>query len=87
MTLMTSIFALFSLIPFQTVARITIIVCAAIFIYDPFPSCRVYVLFCIGLVRILSKLEKQWRLQDEDVKVGEFAAEKDENENEKKKEK
>jgi len=35
----------------------------------------------------LSKLEKQWRLQDEDVKVGEFAAEKDENENEKKKEK
>jgi flagellar biosynthesis component FlhA len=59
---LSSILAFFSYVPFEYVAKVTLIVAAALFILDPVPPVsRVLALVITAVVLVLARLEKTWR--------------------------
>jgi flagellar biosynthesis component FlhA len=57
-----SLLALFSYVPFEYVAKISLIVAAGLFILDPIPPLtRLIAVVLLLLVSFLSKVERAWR--------------------------
>lgn len=51
-----------SYLPFEWLAKISLLVFALVFILDPFPpTSRLMSLVGVVVLRILTKMEKQWR--------------------------
>ncbi len=51
-----------SYFPFEWIAKVSLIVFAALFILDPYPpTSRIVSLLGVVVLRILTKMEKQWR--------------------------
>uniref|UniRef100_A0A7S2V2E4 Uncharacterized protein n=1 Tax=Fibrocapsa japonica TaxID=94617 RepID=A0A7S2V2E4_9STRA len=54
--------AVLSYVPFEYIAKITLFICAALFIFDPIPPIsRIVALICVVVVGVLAKIERKWR--------------------------
>jgi len=63
--------ALLAYLPFESVAKGSLLVCVAIFILDPFPLSRIYALGAVVVVQLLAKarnvaLEAQRKAEEEE---------------------
>jgi hypothetical protein len=82
---LSSILALLSYVPFEIVAKFTLIFCGIIFVVDPIPpTSRLVSLVSVVLVGALSKIERQWRegqellqSKDDDLQEGKSDKKKD----------
>jgi len=64
---LASFLAALSYLPFELVAKITLVVCVYLFVADPFPpSSRLIALVITIIVGILSKLHKQHTMYEKD---------------------
>mmetsp|Transcript_15710 Transcript_15710/g.29773 ORF Transcript_15710/g.29773 Transcript_15710/m.29773 type:complete len:96 (-) Transcript_15710:1502-1789(-) len=63
-TALAAIFALFAYLPFELVAKGTLVLCASIFILDPFPLSRIVAIIAVVVVGFLAKLEKKMKKED-----------------------
>ena len=62
--ILAAILASLSYVPFEFVAKITLLVCAFMFIVDPFaPLSRIVALICVAMVHWLTKLERNYRMR------------------------
>ena len=60
--ILASILALLSYVPFEIVAKTTLIFCALIFVFDPIPPLsRLIALIGIAVVGLLGRIERTWR--------------------------
>ena len=61
--MLASFMAALSYVPFKLVAQATLVVCAFMFIVDPFPPLsRIVAILCTAVVHMLSKLERVYFL-------------------------
>ena len=61
--MLAAFLASLSYVPFEMVAKLTLVVCAFMFIVDPFPPLsRLVALICVVIVHFLSKLERDHRI-------------------------
>lgn len=59
---LASILALFSYVPFEYVAKITLLIAVALFIIDPIPPVsRLLALVITAAVLVLARMERIWR--------------------------
>lgn len=59
--ILSSTLAFLSYLPFEFVAKFTISLCAALFIFDPFPPVsRLVSLIGVVIVGLLKKIEQKW---------------------------
>ena len=66
--ILSSFLALLSYVPFEKVAKSTLIFCAITFINDPVPpTSRIVSVFGVIVVLVLSKIEAKWRQGQEDL--------------------
>lgn len=76
---LSSILALLSYVPFQIVAKSSLIFCGLVFIFDPIPpTSRLLSLLCVIFVAILSKIERKWREGQEEFLLSEENSQKEE---------
>lgn len=60
--ILASILALLSYVPFEIVAKFTLIFCGLVFIFDPIPpASRLLSLLGVVVVGVLGKIERTWR--------------------------
>jgi hypothetical protein len=73
---LASILALFSYVPFEYVAKTTLIVSVLLFVIDPFPPLtRILSLVTTAGVLLLTRIERNWREnQDQEKEEEEVAA-------------
>lgn len=70
---LSSILALLSYVPFEIVAKFTLLFCGIIFVVDPIPpTSRLLSLISVVLVGALSKVERQWREGQESLQTEDF---------------
>lgn len=77
---LASILAILSYVPFELVAKGTLIVCALLFIWDPLPPLtRLLPLVCLFIVSFLSRLYKRYEAfqEDQDIQLIHHPAEAD----------
>mmetsp|Transcript_32333 Transcript_32333/g.96931 ORF Transcript_32333/g.96931 Transcript_32333/m.96931 type:complete len:107 (+) Transcript_32333:126-446(+) len=55
---LAALVAVLAYLPFELVAKGTLILCAGIFVFDPFPLSRIVALAAVGVVGCLARLEK-----------------------------
>mmetsp|Transcript_9421 Transcript_9421/g.13825 ORF Transcript_9421/g.13825 Transcript_9421/m.13825 type:complete len:95 (+) Transcript_9421:75-359(+) len=68
--ILSSILAFLSYIPFEYIAKATLIFCVLTFVTDPFPpTSRIAAVGCVGVVLVLSKVERKWREGQEDFGI------------------
>ena len=53
--ILSSALATLSYLPFQLVAKVTIGVCALLFVVDPYPGSRLISLICTGVVLLINR--------------------------------
>ena len=59
--------AVFAYLPFELVAKFTLVLCAGIFILDPFPLSRVIAVVAVGVVGILAKTTREWKENNQEI--------------------
>mmetsp|Transcript_22633 Transcript_22633/g.49142 ORF Transcript_22633/g.49142 Transcript_22633/m.49142 type:complete len:91 (+) Transcript_22633:266-538(+) len=55
-TAIAACFAILAYLPFESIARGTLLVCVAVFVLDPFPLSRVYAVGAVAVVQVLAKI-------------------------------
>lgn len=74
---LASILALFSYVPFEYVAKTTLVISVLLFVFDPIPPLtRLLSLLTTGVVLALSRVERTWREGQAELEAKE-AKEKD----------
>ena len=65
--MLASILALLSYVPFEWVAKFSLLVCALVFVFDPIPPVsRLLALIATAVVMMITKTLRQWQLENED---------------------
>lgn len=65
--LVAAVLALLSYIPFEILAKISLLIAAGLFITDPIPGVtRLIALGLVGFVAILSRIEQNWAQNQEE---------------------
>ena len=67
--LLTASVALFSYFPSETVAKLTLMVAALMFMLNPFPLARLVSVICILILSLLNRTRKAWEEGQEEVEV------------------
>jgi hypothetical protein len=63
---LASVLALLSYVPFEMVAKTSLIVCAGMFIVDPFPPhSRLVSLVSTVVIALLSRAHRHWQIQQQ----------------------
>uniref|UniRef100_A0A6S8ZP55 Uncharacterized protein n=2 Tax=Ditylum brightwellii TaxID=49249 RepID=A0A6S8ZP55_9STRA len=77
--ILSSFLATLSYVPFEYVAKFTLLLCAITFIFDPFPPfSRLVALGSVVVVLGLTKLERNWRMMNDSGDGGEMNEENEE---------
>lgn len=63
--MLATLVALFSFVPFEYVAKATLVLCAGLFIFDPFPMSRLVALGATIIVALLSRWHRNWLVEQE----------------------
>lgn len=63
---LASALSLLSYIPFEIVAKGTLLVLAFLFIFDPFPNSRLLSLISCGIVALLARAYRNWNTHHKD---------------------
>lgn len=64
--LLASLLAVFSYVPFEYIAKTTLLVCLFLFVADPFPpTSRLVALVATIVVGLLSRAERHWQEQQQ----------------------
>ena len=58
--LLPLLIALSTVAKFETIAKGTIIFSAALFIFSPFPTARIFALISVGIVFLLARANRAW---------------------------
>ncbi len=77
---LSSVLALLSYVPFEVVAKFTLIFCGIVFVFDPFPPVsRLVSLFGVVIVGVLGRIERNWREGQEpyNIEIEESETKKD----------
>lgn len=60
--ILSSLLAILSYVPFEIIAKLTLIFCGLVFVLDPIPpTSRIVSLISVVIVGLLGKLERKWR--------------------------
>jgi len=62
--ILSSCLAALSYLPFELIAKITLIVCLLLFILDPYPGSRLVSFCAIGGVLIINRVRQQFIVQE-----------------------
>ena len=53
---LAAFFAILAYLPFESIAKGTLLVCVTVFVLDPFPLSRVYAVGAVAIVQVLAKI-------------------------------
>lgn len=66
--MLAAVLAYLSFVPFEWVAKGTLLVCAFLFVVDPFPpTSRLVALISLVLVAVLTRLYNEHRVKEDDI--------------------
>ena len=58
--ILASLLASLSYLPFELVAKFTLIVCVGLFVVDPFPTCRLVSVAGVAVVLVITKARQRF---------------------------
>ena len=64
--ILASLLATLSYLPFQLVAKVTLLVCLLFFILDPFPTSRLVSVTGVGVVLVINRARNRFLASSED---------------------
>ena len=64
--ILSSFLAALSYLPFELIAKITLVICLLLFILDPYPASRIVSFCAVGGVLIINRVRQKFMVEEED---------------------